>query len=336
MSEPSVNQSQPWRRQSAALFSNCPPAQSWFRCSLYCPRVAWARGRFHMWFIGTHKPAYTYEAAAIGYAQSEDGLHWQLEPANPILLPEDLPIEATVVSTPWVIYDDQLDRFQMWFGAFGPINDRTPSGFAHNIREKLLYAESHDGTNWSVHPEPLLTGTRAPCVMRNDKGYRMWINDRPSPDQDHAAAYAHVYAYNSPDGFHWQREPQPAIAAGGITRTCVYPSVLNIEGRWFMWHIGHLKEKGDVPFEIFCDQSDDGATWRTSHDRPAFAASRQPDRFDRQFVSAPCVVRVDDTLYLFHSASNLTGNFNRFAGADNGIGLHIAVATMQVDQLFQL
>jgi len=59
------------------------PAGGWEKSSLMCPHVLYEQGRFRMWYSGGEK----YEPDAIGYAESDDGIHWRREPTNPVIRP---------------------------------------------------------------------------------------------------------------------------------------------------------------------------------------------------------------------------------------------------------
>jgi len=332
-----TRQTQPWRRRDLPLLSNSPPPQEWCRCGFYAPCVVRANGRFHMWFDGCARPRLDYINHCIGYASSDDGISWQLSPDNPVIRPAQVPWQPTMLASPWVLFDEEEDIFKMWLGTGGPIAERRESGYAVQSHEKLAYATSRDGINWEFHPDPLAEGIRAPCVLKRDDGYRMWINDRPQMSDGYEVAYAHIYEYRSPDGIRWTRQEPARISAGGITWSCVYPSVLEVDGRWYMWHKSHLKEKTpplNHHFEIFCDVSDDGEHWIACHDAPAFAAADDTARFDWTAVSTPRVIRVEDELWMYYSAQNFEGTFNKFAGSTDGRGMHFGLATMKVASIF--
>ena len=53
-------------------------------------------------------------SAAIGYAVSDDGIHWERPLAHPVLRP-DKPWENHIIWTPHVIYDEEEDLFKMWY-----------------------------------------------------------------------------------------------------------------------------------------------------------------------------------------------------------------------------
>jgi predicted GH43/DUF377 family glycosyl hydrolase len=59
------------------------PAGGWERQSLMCPHVLHEGGRFRMWYSGGD----IHEPDAIGYAESDDGVHWQRPMSDPVLSP---------------------------------------------------------------------------------------------------------------------------------------------------------------------------------------------------------------------------------------------------------
>lgn len=59
------------------------PTGGWERNNVMCPHVLYENGTFRMWYSGGEM----YEPDAIGYAESEDGIHWRREPTNPVLRP---------------------------------------------------------------------------------------------------------------------------------------------------------------------------------------------------------------------------------------------------------
>jgi predicted GH43/DUF377 family glycosyl hydrolase len=70
-----------WERvEGNPVFS---PAGGWEKDAVQCPHVLYEGGTYRMWYSGGE----TYEPDAIGYAESEDGIHWRRDPANPVLRP---------------------------------------------------------------------------------------------------------------------------------------------------------------------------------------------------------------------------------------------------------
>jgi len=68
-----------WERVGAAPVLEA--AGGWEKGSVMCPHVLHEAGRFRMWYSGGEM----YEPDAIGYAESQDGIHWRREGAEPVL-----------------------------------------------------------------------------------------------------------------------------------------------------------------------------------------------------------------------------------------------------------
>ena len=62
------------------------PEEAWEKTNLMCPHVLWDEERkiFRMWYSAGG----FWEPDQIGYAESEDGIHWKKHPQNPIFRPE--------------------------------------------------------------------------------------------------------------------------------------------------------------------------------------------------------------------------------------------------------
>lgn len=62
--------------------------QGWERQRLFYPTVIKAEGRYLMWYGSyTHQPGEEMKTA-LGFAASEDGIHWRKNPSNPVFGPE--------------------------------------------------------------------------------------------------------------------------------------------------------------------------------------------------------------------------------------------------------
>ena len=58
-------------------------AGGWEKGSIMCPHVLYEKGKYRMWYSGGEM----YEPDAIGYAESDDAIHWQRPASNPVLSP---------------------------------------------------------------------------------------------------------------------------------------------------------------------------------------------------------------------------------------------------------
>ncbi len=162
-----------WRRLSArpVLVAQEP----WEKGAVMCPHVRWdrRRGVFRMWYSAGDQ----YEPDAIGYAESDDGLHWRKHPANPVF--------TTDPTHPWErhkVTACQVLRHRGWEVMFY-------LGFADEHTARICLARSRDGlTGWQRHPaNPIIAPTpRAwdeeacykPFAVRERDRWLLWYNGR--------------------------------------------------------------------------------------------------------------------------------------------------------------
>lgn len=145
----------------------------WEKTSLYCPHVLWdeEQGFYRMWYSGGEQ----YECDAIGYATSQDGVHWKKYGGNPVFTRDphqfwdNLKVEACYV----IQHDGWYYMFYLGMSA-----DRKPS---------IGLARSRDGiTGWERHPDnPIIAGSEGywdyacickPTVLKSEDGFIMWYN----------------------------------------------------------------------------------------------------------------------------------------------------------------
>ncbi|MBH07104.1 MAG: hypothetical protein CMJ20_12370 [Phycisphaeraceae bacterium] len=141
----------------------------------------------------------------------------QKHPANPLMEP-DRPWEGKGCVFQHVHWDDESNRFRMWYG--GSTSFHLPSGI--RIRQPTCYAESDDGLTW-VKPNlglceydgskanniVILTGglfaifdePDAPDPSRRFKAlvWHDWRDSKPVPPEGY-------YLFSSPDGIHWKQD----------------------------------------------------------------------------------------------------------------------------------
>jgi len=315
-----------WERRDQPLLSAMTTDEEWCQVQLYSPSVVRVDDGYRMWYAGcSDGPREGVEH--LGLAESENGIEFEPHPDNPVLHADDLPW-ATVWQTPHVHYTG--DGYRMWFVGI----DRE-----REDRQRLGYAESADGIDWEVHPEPLFPSARGPCVHETAGGYEMWANSAPGPDGpdgEHSLSdiVQFIYRFESPDGIDWTRDPEPAVTTSGRVRSLVYPEVVDTGQQYAMFYGSHLH--GDC-FEIHCSTSPGGREWTRHHDAAAFPATRDENDFDGRYTSTPCVLEDGDSYRLYHS----TRDWGNLYGADDGtvqhdsqgIYRHIGVAEIPREQL---
>jgi hypothetical protein len=162
-----------WVRQSdrPVLVS----AAAWEGVAAMCPDVMWDSSRrlWKMWYSGGEQ----YEPNAIGYATSNDGLHWDKHPANPVLVPDPrCDWEKNRVTAA------QILEWSGWYYAFY-------IGFRDIDHAQIGMARSKDGiSGWVRHAgNPIVRPTPGgwdsdacykPCAVYSAGGWKLWYNGR--------------------------------------------------------------------------------------------------------------------------------------------------------------
>ena len=285
---------QPWQRREKPILSIEMTKQAWSKTMLYSPTVVVVDGVFKMWYVGSAGDYHgEHGVLNIGYAESEDGVHWKAHQGNPVLEGKDIPF-APDFQTPFVLFDEEEQAYKMWFvGMY--IDDQ-------RMDQMLGYATSTDGIQWNVHPEPLYWSGRSPSVIKEGPNrYRMWMNSRPSRDTDDMVLYGYIYEFTSPDGIQWERGAEPVIEPSGKAhRGVIYPFVLKEEDTFHIWY-GSYEESGKR-FHLYSATSQDGSDWKLRHDDAAFSARDDSQAFDAKYVSTPWVLSLKDRYLLYYSA----------------------------------
>ncbi len=328
-----------WQRREAPVLSGLTTRQDWCRVELYNPTVVRVADRYMMWYIGNSSATRT-DDTVLGLAESDDGIHWNEHPDNPILTGAHLPA-CDAWQTPHVIYDPDEGLFKMWF-IMSTVVRGGPTWLV-SFEQQLGYATSRDGVQWDVHPEPVYHSGRRPCVIKDGPGaYRMWMNSSPTPDGSFDDLVRHIYRFESTDGVEWTRDPEPAVSFNEKLRGTIYPFVMRDGDGYIMWYGGWptngevvIDAGSDTPlvrpvFEIYCSTSVDGLNWIHHQDTPALPATRNPVDYDGRYTSTPCVVDGGDRYLMYYSARDWGTLFR--TGSDTlgidkaGIYRHIGVA----------
>lgn len=87
-----------------------------------------------MWYTGQSK-----DNSAIGFAVSNDGIHFERVCRKPVLVPEQS-YEKSSVMNPCVLWDDEEKIFKMWYAAGDQFEP-----------DVLCFASSVDGINWNKY-----------------------------------------------------------------------------------------------------------------------------------------------------------------------------------------
>ena len=189
-------------------------------------------GKYKMWYTGQAR-GYSF----IGYAESDDGIHFEKVCGNPVMIPEN-PWEKESVMNPCVICEDGL--YKMWYAA-GETYEPNALG----------YAESSDGINWKKSKiNPVFTADKeniyeqdrvggCQVIKTEDMGYLMFYIGYENIDK------AQICAARSANGIAgWEKFSQNPIVAPSPDMwdadACYKPSVIwnGDKNRWMLWYNG--------------------------------------------------------------------------------------------------
>jgi predicted GH43/DUF377 family glycosyl hydrolase len=261
--------------------------------------------RYEMWFCGD--PAirgdYFWRPFHIGYAVSDDGIHWDKHD-TPVLDTTAGKWDDLTVEVPMVIHENGI--YKMWYTGWNMADDSVGIG----------YATSPDGMTWTKHPSYIFgPGTAAwesgypySCfVMPVTGGYEMWYSATDMNQSEFNLGYA-----TSSDGIIWQRDTvnNPVLRVGSPGSWDDYsvsvPSVHRIDSTYFMWYTGINTAQ---IHKIGLAYSDDGIHW-TKYDDPtttsaAYAESDpvlkpSPGQWDGSQVECGKVLVFGDTLHMWY------------------------------------
>ena len=206
------------------------PAATGWEEDINRPGVVKRADGYHLWYTGQANGR-----SEIGYATSQDGVHWARRP-QPVLRPEQ-PWEKVAVMCPDVLWDAKTAEYRMWY-----------SGGEQYEPDAIGYATSRDGVHWTrsaVNPvfqaDPGQAWeqhkvTACQVVPRDGWFYMFYIGFR---DIDHAA----IGLARSRDGVTgWQRLPQNPILSptlGGWDADACYKPYALLDGKmWRLWYNG--------------------------------------------------------------------------------------------------
>ena len=197
------------------------------------------------------------------------------------------------VTVPCVIFNSDLNRYEMWFTAFTGATPNPGIGFTY----------SSDGmTSWS---SPILVMTPGPAsweslfiggvsVIKEGSVYKMWYTGF-SPLQ---IGYA-----TSPDGINWTKHPNPVLSAGTGWESggVAYPSVIKVPGGYWMFYMGEVSAGISRTGRAF---STDGINWqKDSVNNPVLP----PGGWDQNNFLAR-VVEINNILYMCYTGESTPGS----------------------------
>jgi DNA-binding MarR family transcriptional regulator len=222
-------------------------------------------GIYKMWYAG-----WNGISVRILYATSSDGENWVKSPFNPVLNlgfpgePDD-----THVDSPKVIKDGGI--YKMWYAGNDSVSDR------------LMYAESFDGINWTgrsvVLPDQ---GVIPNTVLKDGNTYELWYQRRLN-------GRWRIYYAISYDGINWIKQgmaldlSDPSeLDNGQVSGAAV---LKEDENTYKMWYSGHNDTE---TYRIFHAISNNGIDW--TREGLAMDIGESGDE-DEGGVAYPCVIK---------------------------------------------
>jgi predicted GH43/DUF377 family glycosyl hydrolase len=275
---------------------------AWDELTVGEPRVIYHDGLFHMFYMGAHGQPSSILGAGVGYATSEDGLHWTPYEGNPVFVP-DASVSPRGVYSEITIFDGET-----WVMFFTPFLTSVPSP-----AYQVLRATAQEPTGpWTVGPEPIFARSLAgdwdygeltiESVLKMDDEYvlyygvsptgRGWFGRATSPD---TRAWI---KYNDPTTTQtYQANSDPVFQKGKSGSWDDYslccPTVYVGEHGWEMFYTGDdlsMRAGSRIGFAI----SEDGLTWTRFGETPVLQVS------DMQIYVSSVVV-AEGTYYLYYT-----------------------------------
>jgi predicted GH43/DUF377 family glycosyl hydrolase len=194
-----------------------------------------------MWYSGSNTGS--FDAGAIGFATSQDGISWTKDSHNPLLLTSDL--DRQYIATPYVISDGF--RFDMWYTGKNTTNPTTPTTILHatsfgNVEWEKSYtavlAASSDSTAWDSG------GVYSPSVLYDGTTYSLWYTGFSKSQSSPQIGFA-----TSTDGINWTRwalNPivSPGTGASWDSAGVEQPSVIQVGQSYLMYYDGFSDTAG--------------------------------------------------------------------------------------------
>jgi hypothetical protein len=285
-------------------------AGEWDSVVMRFPYVLYAAGTYHLFYEARQE--FGQSSLAIGYAFSEDGLHWEKHPDNPIFSAAGSGFDSQAVARPVVSVDDAGTWTMYYTGsnpggveAIGRATSTSPSGPWDRAETPLL--QSGPPGAWD---EELILADQA--VEIQGQNY-LYYSGRAASGQS-----AMIGLAISSDGLEWTKYNDPSndgtsalfaesdpilINDQGWDRSAVWtPNIFSIDAGWMMIY----NAEGSLGIAV----SADGIDWIKYEGNPIH---RDASLFH------PAVVRRDDGSYWIYYR-NLSDE-----------SMHLLEAIIQVD-----
>jgi hypothetical protein len=258
---------------------------------------------------------------SLGTGEAFGQFPWLKDARNPILSGGAVGTWNHEVICPYVLFNNDSSRYEMWFSAS---SGTTPDWRPHFIG----FATSHDGINWNMYSSAVLSPTPGTwdaytvenaTVIRESGQYKMWYSSylNVAPTYPGYLGYA-----TSPDGIHWTKySGNPVMGPGtsawevGGPYTC---AVMSSQGGYKMWYGGW-----DLFSTFVCigyATSSDGISWQRDTVHNPVVRNGALTEWDHVRVFNPHVIQLGNMYHMWYEGSSGTGGSIGYAtSADSGI-----------------
>lgn len=171
---------------------------------------------------------------------------WKKYSANPIIGGGKPGSWDEFRADPFVMKEDGI--YKMWFAGHKPPED-SQQGEYKETKGQIGYAESQDGINWKIYPEPVLQNgpegsydfqvAEVPNVIKNGNIYEMWYSGKSSDN-----GLNNIFHATSNDGINWIKDHNnPVIKYSQAPNAwdswgVLEPTVIKENNLYKMWYTG--------------------------------------------------------------------------------------------------
>ncbi len=196
------------------------------------------KGNKWLYYVGyqrSHRVPYMlYAGLAVLYEGQSEWQRWQKTPI--IDRNAQMPYST---AAPFVLKEQNVYKNWFWVARnWTTINEKP------YLQAYIAYAESSDGQNWQIQPQPCIEpdwqtefSVGRPWVLKSEKGYQMWYSLR-YVDKLYRLGYA-----ESLDGKNWQRKDTEVginvSPTGWDSEMICYPAVLKVKNKLYLFYNGN-------------------------------------------------------------------------------------------------
>ncbi len=213
------------------------------------PTILFAYGRYHMWYFGGGKQA------AIGYAESADGVTWHKRQGPVVGL-------GTGGFQPMAMRNFVVRQHGVYYLFFA----------SDNSDRALHVATSHDGIHFKTFPRPILRPSAWNSGMANTD---VWVeNGRWFMLYEAWTTHLGIWRMALAEGnnpYAWRKVTGPLASLQVGVGMYGGPAVLKIDRVYHLWY--HAALKTSLPTDIYHATSTDLIHWRRVADGPVVPRS---------------------------------------------------------------